>query len=201
MRSSFSMKKFLTRLLVGFVFSTIIAICVHLRGNAIQEMPPIAVLKKPTGVGMSKDDFVKDIGRIRDEVYDPIRPVSKEGSLMLKLEKAAYASPVILFSAALSPSFLPAFAYSEQLRQDQRRRLPLGADLPDSIGGAAQAEGLAWGVAQGVAFYLPFWVGRRKKTKEGDKSPNEHAPNEHAPNEPRSLEQSVLDSAINKCDD
>jgi len=190
------MKKFLTRLLVGFVFSTIIAICVHLRGNAIQEMPPIAVLKKPTGVGMSKDDFVKDIGRIRDEVYDPIRPVSKEGSLMLKLEKAAYASPVILFSAALSPSFLPAFAYSEQLRQDHRRRLPLGADLPDSIGGAAQTEGLAWGVAQGVAFYLPFWVGRRKKTKEGDKSPNEHAPNGQ-----RSLEQSVLDSAINKCDD
>lgn len=190
------MKKFLTRLLVGFVLSTVVAICVHLRGDAIQGMPSIAVSKNPKGVGMSKDDFMNDIVRIRDEVYDPIWPVSKEGSFMLKLEKAAYASPVILFSAALSPSFLPAFAYSEQLRKDHRRRLALGADLPDSIGGAAQAEGLAWGVAQGVAFYLPFWVGRRKKTKYGDESQNEYEPSK-----PLALEQSVLDSAIDKCDD
>ena len=90
--------------------------------------------------------------RIRDEVYDPIRPVAKEGSFLLKLGANRDVSPAILISSALSPSFLPALAYSEQFRQDHRRRLPLGGTQPESIGSTAQAEGMAWGVAQGVAF-------------------------------------------------
>lgn len=196
------MKKFLKRLLVGFFLSTVVTVCVHLRGAAIQEMPPIAVSENPTGPRMSKEDFVKDIMRIRDDVYDPIRPVAKEGSYLLKLEMAAYASPVILFSSALSPSFLPAFAYSEQFRQDHRRRLPLGGTLPESIGATAQAEGLAWGVAQGVAFYLPFFVGRRRKTEGEDSRLGDSESRTQQPADSTDDGQrSILDSAIERCDD
>ena len=52
-------------------------------------MPPIAVSENATSPGMSREDFARDIMRIRDEVYDPIRPVAKEGSFLLKLELAA----------------------------------------------------------------------------------------------------------------
>jgi hypothetical protein len=196
------MKKFLKRLLLGFCFSTVVATCVYLRGAAIQGMPPIKVAEDPKGQIMSKDDFVNDVMRIRDEVYDPVRPVSAEGSFMLKLEKAAYAAPGVLFASALSPSFLPAFAYSEQLRQDHRRRLPLGASLPQSVGAAAQAEGLAWGVAQGIVFYLPFFIGRRRKAQGGDSCPIESEPTQQCADErPEVRERSVLDSAIDRCDE
>ena len=183
------MKKFLKRLLVGFFLSTVVAVCVHFRGAAIQRMPPIEVSKNSTGSGMTREDFARDIMRIRDEVYDPIQPVAKKDSFLLKLELAAYASPAILISSAFSPSFLPALAYSEQFRQNHRRRLPLGGTLPESIGGTAQAEGLAWGVGQGVAFYLPFFVRRRKRT-DGEAS-----------GATADQERSILDSAIEKCDE
>ena len=187
---------------MGFCISMAVAICVHFRGVAIQRMPPINVSESPKAHGMSKDDFVNDIRRIQYEVYDPIRPVSEEGSFMLKLEKAAYASPRILFSSALSPSFLPAFAYSEQLRQDYRRSLPLGSTLPESIGTAAQAEGLAWGVAQGIGFYLPFFVGRRRKAQGGDDCPSESEATKQGGDENTGeRKRSILDSAIGKCDE
>jgi hypothetical protein len=192
------MKKFLKRLLIGFSLSTVVAIGVHLRGNAIQRMSPIRVPEDRTGSGMSKEDFVNDIMRIRDEVYDPFKPVSEEGSFLLKLEMAAYASPAILFSSAMSPSFLPAFAYSEQLRQDHRRRLRFGATLPDDIAGAAQAEGLAWGVAQGVAFYLPFFAGRRRKAEDADSRSRD---TKQTTTEAETQKRTVLDSAIDKCDE
>lgn len=194
------MKKFLKRLLIGFCISTVVAVFVHLRGVAIQGMPPIKVSEDPNAHGMSKNDFAHDIGRIHDEVYDPIKPVSEEGSFMLKLEKAAYASPRILIESAFSPSFLPALAYSEQLRQDHRRRLPLGASLPESIGAAAQAEGLAWGVAQGIGFYIPFFVGRRRKAQGGDDCLRESELTKQGADNCAS-ERSVLDSAIGKCDE
>ena len=179
-----------------------VAICVHLRGAAIQGMPLIEVSENPKANGMSKNDFANDIGRIHDEVYDPIRPVSEEGSFMLKLEKAAYASPRILIASAFSPSFLPAFAYSEQLRQDHRRRLPLGSSLPESIGTSAQAEGLAWGSAQGIGFYLPFFVGRRRKTQGRDDCPSESELTKQGANEHAEVRyRSILDSAISKCDE
>jgi hypothetical protein len=183
------MKKFLKRLLIGYSLSTVVAICVHLRGNAIQSMPAISVSEDRSGAGISRDDFVQDIRRIQNEVYDPIRPVAKDGSFLLKLELAAYAAPGILVPSALSPSFLPALAYSEQFRQDHRRRLPLGGTLPETIGATAQAEGMAWGVGQGVAFYLPFFVGRRRKAA-GEATVSA-----------ADRERSTLDSAIEKCDE
>jgi hypothetical protein len=183
------MTKFLKRLLVGYCLSTLIAIAVHLRGAAIQGMPPIEVAEDSKGQGMTREDFARDIMRIRDEIYDPIRPVAKEGSFLLKLELAAYASPAILISSAFSPSFLPALTYSEQFRQHHRRRLPLGGTLPESIGATSQAEGMAWGVGQGVAFYLPFLVRRRKKTED------------EASGAATDQGRSILDSAIVKCDE
>lgn len=196
------MTKFLKRLFVGYCLSTLIAIAVHLRGAAIQGMPPIEVADNPKGKGMTREDFARDIMRIRDEIYDPIRPVAKEGSFLLKLELAAYASPAILISSVFSPSFLPALSYSEQFRQDHRRRLPLGGTLPESIGATAQAEGLAWGVAQGVAFYMPFFVGRRKKREGEDISPCDSEPRAQRPADfTADGERSILDSAIRKCDD
>lgn len=196
------MKKFLKKLLLGFCISTAVAICVHVRGAAIQGMPPIKVSENLKANGMTKNDFAHDIGRIHDEVYDPIRPVLEEGSFMLKLEKVAYASPRILIASAFSPSFLPAFAYSEQLRQNHRRRLPLGLSLPESIGTSAQAEGLAWGFAQGIGFYLPFFLGRRRKIQGGDDYPTESEPKKHGANEYADVrDRSILDSAISKCDE
>lgn len=172
------------------------------RGVAIRKMPPIKVSNDNKANGLSKNDFANDIRRLQYEVYDPIRPVSAEGSFMLKLEKAAYASPRILISSALSPSFLPAFAYSEQLRQDYRRRLPLGSSLPESIGTVAQAEGLAWGIAQGIGFYLPFLVGRRRKAQGGDDWLRECEPSKQGADVHIGVrEQSILDSATEKCDE
>ena len=182
-------KLFFKRTLVGYSLSTVVAICVHLRGNAIQSMPEISFSEDRSGVGMSRDDFVQDIRRIQNEVYDPIRPVSEKGTFLLKLEMAFYASGGILASSIFSPTFLPAFGYSEQIRQDHRRRLPLGGTLPESIGATAQAEGMAWGVGQGVAFYLPFFAGRRRKA-EGETSGSK-----------ADRERSTLDSAIEKCDE
>ena len=135
---------------------------VHFRSEAIRHSPPLEADSRENSK-LSKEDFLRDIQKIHDEIYDPIRPISEEGSFLLTLEKTAYAAPGALFSSLLSPTFLPTFAYTEQFRQDQRSRLPLGATLPSQIETSAQLEGFAWGVGQGIAFYLPFVVIRKKK--------------------------------------
>jgi hypothetical protein len=147
--------------ILGFTCSLLVAVGFHIRSDSVRHSPRLVPdLRK----GLIKGDFVRDIQRIHDEVYDPIRPVSKEGSFLLTLEMAAYAAPGVLISSLLSPTFLPAFTYVEQSYQNQRSRLPLGASLPPHIESAAQLEGFAWGVGQGIAFYLPFILIRKKKT-------------------------------------
>ena len=84
------MKLFFKRALWGFVLSTIIGICVHFRGEAIQNMPPIEVSEKSVGGDRAQKDFESDLNRLFYEEYDPIQPLSKEGSLLLDFEMFLY---------------------------------------------------------------------------------------------------------------
>lgn len=156
------MKRKILISMVGFTCSFLVAMGIHFRSEAIRHSPNLVADSRENSK-LSKEDFLRDIQKIHDEIYDPIRPVSRKGSFLLILEKAAYAAPGALFSSLLAPTFLPTFAYAEQFRQDQRSRLPLGATLPSHIESSAQLEGFAWGVGQGIAFYLPFVVIRKWK--------------------------------------
>ncbi len=195
------MKKYLKRLIVAFSLSMIVATCVHFRTAAIERMSPIELTEAQKARGLPSDSSVSELMRMQSRMYAPLRPVTKKETLMLKLEKLAYASPVILYSSLLSPSFLPAFAYPQQFRNAHEKRLPLAFSVPASISAAARAEGFGWGVAQGMAFYLPFFVRRRSDSPSRIKTSEESVPDQPATsvNSP-SRERSILDSAISKCD-
>jgi hypothetical protein len=196
------MTKFLKRFFMGYVLATLIAVGVHFRSQAIQRIPPPKLQEGQKVSGTTTNDRIRDVMRIRDEIYDPIRPVSKGGSFVLTLEKTAYALPGILVISLTSPTFLPALAYPGQLREAHRSRFPIGAPIPDDFGSLAELEGLAWGVSQGIVFYLPFFVGRRRKARGEDSHPGDsELRTQHAAASEADRERSVLDSAIQRCDD
>lgn len=157
------MKRKLLLSFLGFICAFLVGMGVHYRNEAIRRYPPLKLDSDNTS--SNKKDFANDIRRIRDEVYDPVRPVATEGSALLTLEKAAYAAPGAAISSLLSPVLLPALAYPQQFHQSHRYRLPLGASLPPDLASSAELEGSIWGVCQSAAFYLPFFILRKKRDK------------------------------------
>lgn len=149
-------------LITGFICAFLVAMAAHFRNEAIRQSPPISGVSADASK-LSREDFSRDIRRLQDEFYDPIRPVAKEGTFLLVMEKTAYAVPGAFLSSLLSPVLLPVLFYPEQLRQSQRQRLPLGASLPSDIESSARLEGTAWGVFQILAFYAPFFLIGKKR--------------------------------------
>jgi hypothetical protein len=196
------MTKFLKRLFTGYFLATLIAVGVHFRSQAIQQIPAPKLQEGQKVSRTTTNDRIADVMRIRDEIYDPVRPVSKEGSFMLTLEKTAYALPGILVISLTSPTFLPALAYPGQIREAHRSRFPIGAPIPDDFGSLAQLEGLAWGVSQGILFYLPFFVMGRRKGEGEDSRPGDTELRKQEPAASSSdSKRSILDSAIERCDE
>jgi len=158
------MKRKLPRLLLGLACSILVAMGTQFRLEAIRNSPPLAINSADRG-RYSKRDLSQDLQRIRDEAYQPIRPVSEDGSALQIVERTAYAAPGALFSALLSPLFLPVLADAGMFREAQRYRVPLGASLPRSMESSAVLEGAGWGLAQSIVFYLTFFLTRKRSAK------------------------------------
>jgi hypothetical protein len=159
------MKRHFGRYSLGMLLAVLVGMAAHSRSMAIRGSEPLVPVAEEERWS-SLEDLEMDLERLMNEVYDPIRPVSKEGTFKLKLEKAAYASPGVLLSGLFSPLFMNISFHRREFHESQSYRVPLGARISPDEKWAAKTEGTVWGLVQTAAFYAPYFWRRRKVAKE-----------------------------------